>query len=92
MTRFSYRERDYVFGERMLTLRSAIGLTQAGLAELLGVSRRAVSRWETSESYPNLASLTALLTLVVRASAWPGVPTENFWPAEPSCLGYRCGR
>ena len=41
MKRFSYRERDYSFGQAMLTLRTTIGLTQAGLADLLGVSRRA---------------------------------------------------
>ena len=43
MPRHSYRERDYAFGQAMLTLRSSIGLTQAGLAELLGVSRRAAT-------------------------------------------------
>ena len=30
----------------MLTLRTSIGLTQAGLADLLGVSRKAVGGWE----------------------------------------------
>ncbi len=44
MQRFSYSERDYAFGQAMLSLRTAIGLTQTGLAELLGVSRKAVSR------------------------------------------------
>jgi hypothetical protein len=36
----SYGERDYAFGQAMQTLRSTIGLTQAGLAELLGVPWR----------------------------------------------------
>ena len=45
MQRFSYRERDYAFGQAMLSLRTSIGLTQAGLADLLGVSRRAVGEW-----------------------------------------------
>ena len=35
MKRFSYGERDYAFGQAMLTLRTAIGLTQADLAERL---------------------------------------------------------
>jgi len=43
---YSYRERDYTFGQLVLTLRSAIGLTQAALGERLGVSRRAVAEWE----------------------------------------------
>ncbi len=34
MKRSFYAERDYAFGEHMLTLRNAIGLTQAGLAQL----------------------------------------------------------
>ena len=48
MTRHSYRERDYAFGQVMLKLRSSIGLTQVGLAALLGVSRRAVGEREAS--------------------------------------------
>src|SRR5271157_5706229 len=44
--RFSYAERDYAFGQAMLTLRTNLGLTQAGLADLLHVSRRAVAEWE----------------------------------------------
>jgi len=36
MKRHSYRERDYTFGQTMLTLRTSIGLTQIGLATRLG--------------------------------------------------------
>ena len=36
MTRHSYRERDYAFGQVMLKLRTSIGLTQAGLAGRFG--------------------------------------------------------
>ena len=61
MKQFSYGERDYAFGQAMLTMRTAIGLTQAGLAELLGVSRNAVSRWEAGETYPKAEHLKALL-------------------------------
>ncbi len=52
MTRHSYRERDYTFGQAMLKLRTSIGLTQAGLADLLRVSRRAVGEWEAGRNYP----------------------------------------
>src|SRR5260221_6142568 len=34
MQRSSYGERDYTFGQTMLTLRTSIGLTQADLAKL----------------------------------------------------------
>src|SRR5256885_2333370 len=45
MTRSFNDERDYPFGQAMLTLRTNLGLTQSGLADLLGVSRRAVGEW-----------------------------------------------
>ncbi|MFL5806900.1 MAG: helix-turn-helix domain-containing protein, partial [Roseiflexaceae bacterium] len=57
MKRSSYREHDYEFGQLMLTLRSAIGLTQAGLAQALGVSRRSVADWESGGKYPKAAHL-----------------------------------
>src|SRR5260370_7118502 len=55
----------------MLTLRTAIGLTQAGLAERLGASRRAVAEWEGGLSYPKAERLKQFITLGVRASAFP---------------------
>jgi WD40 repeat protein/transcriptional regulator with XRE-family HTH domain len=66
MKRYSYSERDYAFGQRMLTLRSKIGLTQAGLAKRLGVSRRAVSEWEAGSNYPTAGHLQHLLELGVQ--------------------------
>jgi WD40 repeat protein/transcriptional regulator with XRE-family HTH domain len=85
MKRFSYREQDYGFGQAMLSLRTAIGLTQAGLAEFLGVSRKAVGGWESGESYPKAEHLKALLTLAVRQQAFPpGREAEEmraFWQA-----------
>ncbi len=44
MKRFPYGERDYAFGQALLTLRTAIGLTQADLAERLRVRREAIGR------------------------------------------------
>ena len=46
MKESSYRERDYAFGQLMLTLRTKLKLTQIELAEMLGVRRRAVIDWE----------------------------------------------
>jgi hypothetical protein len=51
MPRHSYRERDYAFRQAMLKLRTSMGLTQAGLVSLLGVSRRAVGEGEGSHNY-----------------------------------------
>jgi WD40 repeat protein/transcriptional regulator with XRE-family HTH domain len=66
MTRHSYREHDYAFGQAMLNLRTSIGLTQAGLAGLLGVSRRAVGEWEIGSSYPKAEHLQQLIILCVQ--------------------------
>jgi len=68
--RYSYGERDYDFGLLMLTLRTTIGLTQAGLAERLGVSRRAVAEWEGGLSYPKAERLTQLIELGVQQKAF----------------------
>ncbi len=71
MKRYSYGERDYAFGQMMLTLRTTIGLTQAGLANLLGVSRRAVAEWEGGSTYPKAEHLKQLIALGVELQAFP---------------------
>ena len=71
MKRSSYRELDYAFGQLMLTLRTRIGLTQAGLAGLTGVSRRAVGEWEGGLAYPKNDHFKAFLALCVRQQAFP---------------------
>src|SRR6266852_1620240 len=77
MKRFSYSERDYAFGQIMLTLRTNIGLTQAGLGDLLGVSRRAVARWAAGSSYPTVERLKQLITLGVQQQAFPAGREEE---------------
>ena len=67
----SYRERDYAYGATMLTLRTAIGLTQEGLAQLLGVSRRAIGGWEAGNNYPKAEHLKQVITLAVEQQAFP---------------------
>ena len=70
MKKTSYKERDYAFGQLMLRLRITINLTQAGLAEQLGVSRHAVGEWEAGLSYPKAERLKGLILLGVRTSAF----------------------
>src|SRR6266568_7137281 len=70
MNRVTYSERDYAFDQAMLTLRSGIGLTQAGLADLLHVSRRAVAEWEAGSSYPTASHLKNLIAVGVRQRAF----------------------
>ena len=49
--------------ERLATRRKKAGLSQEALAEKLGVSRQAVSKWERSESSPDTDNLIALAQL-----------------------------
>ena len=46
--------------DRIAAVRKAAGLTQEQLGELLGVSRQAVSRWESGQTSPDAATLAAL--------------------------------
>lgn len=55
------------FNEQLIRLRKAHGLSQEQLARQINVSRQAVSKWETSESQPDLAKLF-LLTQVLDVS------------------------
>ena len=47
-------------GKRIAASRKKAGLSQEALAEKLGVSRQAVSRWETGETMPELEKCIAL--------------------------------
>ena len=48
------------FNEKLQELRKRKGLTQEELAEVLYVSRTAVSKWESGRGYPNIESLKAI--------------------------------
>lgn len=48
------------FGENLRKLRNERKLTQSQLAAYLGVSYQAISKWEKSETYPDIASLPAI--------------------------------
>ena len=49
--------------EKIVTLRKARGLSQEALAEQLGVSRQAVSRWEQGSAQPDAGNLFQLSRL-----------------------------
>ncbi len=49
--------------EKLTTLRKEKGLSQNELAEMLYVTRQAVSRWETGEAAPSVDNLIALRDL-----------------------------
>ena len=50
-------------GEKIYTLRTKNGMTQEQLAEKMGVSRQAISKWESDVSVPELGKLKSLANL-----------------------------
>ena len=53
----------YQLGANIVSYRKHIGLTQAGLAEKLNYSDKAVSKWERGESMPDVLTLVQLAEL-----------------------------
>ena len=51
------------FGEKLQKLRARAGMSQDALAERLGVSRQAVSRWERDETMPEVDKVVQLADL-----------------------------
>lgn len=63
------------FHEKLQELRKSRGLTQEELAELLYVSRTAISKWESGRGYPSIDSLKAI-------SAYFSVSLDNLLSGE----------
>ena len=51
---------SYVTGATIKNLRENKGLTQAELAQILGVSSKTVSKWETAKGLPDITLLEAI--------------------------------
>ena len=49
------------FHEKLQELRKAKGLTQEELAEVLYVSRTAISKWESGRGFPSIDSLKEMI-------------------------------
>ena len=83
--RSKYRERDYTFANHCVTVRDAIGITQAELAKTLGVSEQAIQKWEGGLSIPTASHLKDFIALAIRHQAFtPGQELEaarTLWKA-----------
>ena len=52
-----------MMGDRIASLRKQQGLSQEQLAEILGVSRQAVSKWESGQNMPEIRYIVAMSQL-----------------------------
>jgi superfamily II DNA or RNA helicase/DNA-binding XRE family transcriptional regulator len=64
-------------GFRVKTLRARLGITQARLAEIMGVSFVTVSRWENGASNPSQAAITTILEAEARGMDAFGLPVPE---------------
>lgn len=64
---------DISIGDRITSCRTAKGLTQEGLAQAMGISQAALSRWESNQREPQLRYLYPLATAL-------GVTVESLLP------------
>jgi len=69
MRHHTYDERDYAFGQTIVTMRTAMNLTQVELAHFLGISRVAVQSWEAGRSYPKTEHLKRFIELAAQRQA-----------------------
>lgn len=67
---------NYKIGNNIMSLRKEKGLTGEKLAELLGVSGQAVSKWENGKNLPETALLPSLAKIL-------GVSIDNLLITEP---------
>lgn len=81
-------------GQRIQEGRTALGLSQEGLGEKLGVSRQAVSKWEADAAVPDTDKLIALsklfgMSLNELLQVEPPPTAEQAVPAPKAWTGYR---
>ena len=77
--------------EKILQCRKKAGLSQEALAERIGVSRQAVSKWETGEAMPELSTVVALANEFGVTTDWllsdeeevPAAETPKPTPSRP---------
>ena len=87
------------FGEKLYRLRKEKGWTQERLAEQIGVSRQALSKWESGSAVPDAVNILRLSKLFAVSAdyllddafessdaTWAGRPSGQ--ARRPACLLY----
>ncbi len=80
-----------ILSNKIYTCRKSAGLSQEALAEKIGVSRQAISKWETGEATPEVSKLLALSNTFKVSTDWllndeAELPAQSVQPVveEPS--------
>lgn len=75
------------FGERIAALRKSHGLTQEALAQKLGITNQAVSKWESDQCCPDIMQLPALADIFeISLDALFGRDKPETPPQEPEVI------
>lgn len=75
-------------GERIALARKQAGLSQEQLGEKLGVSRQAVSKWESNQTNPDVSYVAQMCRLLGVSSDWLLLGEESAQSAAPKhCPG-----
>ena len=69
------------FGQIIMKYRRELGLTQEALAQRLGVTNQAVSKWESDQSCPDVALLPVLADLF-------GITIDQLFGREPKTVDF----
>lgn len=69
------------FAEIIVKYRKELGLTQEGLAQKLGVTNQAVSKWESGQSCPDIVLLPRLADLF-------GITIDQLFGREPKAVSF----
>ena len=77
---------EQTIGKRIMVLRKSRGMTQTQLADLLGISAQAVSKWENDTSCPDITLLPKLAEIFqVTTDSLLGMPEQTeIVPAPPT--------
>lgn len=81
----NYKTLGYVFGILVQELRQKARLTQPELAQLVGISKRAVLNWEVGGNYPQINRLRRLVEIFLDKGCLLSTknnPKPNFSPKK----------
>ena len=71
---------EKTIGERIMKLRQKKGISQETFGEMLGVSRQAVSKWETCQTMPDIEKVMAMSEIFGVSTDYLLKGTENSQP------------